>query len=131
MRAVILAVAFGALTSSAAPIPKSIPKTNADRIIGTWKLVKTSQRDGLEGKSLVEFGRDGTMTVRHTDEGEAEAEVFTGKYRVEGDRIPYTIQRGEGWHTETLRIVKLTDVELIVVDPDDVREEFVREKDEQ
>lgn len=113
--------------ASAAPVPKVIPKTNAEKLVGTWKLTKSSRGPDVNVTLFVDFEKDGTLTIRQSDEGDEE-EVYKGKYRVEGGKIPYSVHRGDTEHAETLTIKKLTDDELIVVDPDNIQEDFKRHK---
>lgn len=114
----------------AAPVPKAKPKTTADKLVGTWRLVKTSQAGGVKVTLLVDLAADGTMTARQSADGEDDPDVRTGTYKVDGETIPYTLGRGDGSDpkSETLTIKKLTDDELVVVDPDGIQEDFQREK---
>jgi uncharacterized protein (TIGR03066 family) len=114
--------------AGAAPVPKSVPKSNAELLVGTWKLTKSSVGENRTSLS-VEFAKDGTLTIRQSPAGEnTEPTVYTGTYKVEADRIPYSVMTDSGEKSETLTIKKLTDDELIVVDPDDIREEFQRDR---
>jgi uncharacterized protein (TIGR03066 family) len=111
----------------AAPVPPPV-KTAAEKLVGTWRLVKSSNPPAGKVDLTVEFAGDGTMTIRQKN-GDAEADVYAGKFKVDGDKITYTVKvPGGGEKTEPLTIKTLSDDELVVVDPDDVKEEFKREK---
>ncbi|SRR5579885_3127649 len=124
-----LAVALAA-PAGAAPIPKDQPKTNAEKIVGTWKLVSNSKETPKDVTYYVEFAKDGKMTLRAEPTGDGEKMTFTGKYKVDGDKIDYELTIGDNKKQEILTIKKLTDDELVTVDPDDIKEEFKRVKEE-
>jgi len=123
-----LLVAFALFTPTlvfGAPVPKEKEKPNAEKVLGKWKLTKSSN-DGEKSETLiVEFTKDGKMTIT---QGEGEAKfVFSGTYKVEGDKLPYKMTMpGGDKKAETLTIKKLTDEELIFVDPDEIQEDFKR-----
>jgi uncharacterized protein (TIGR03066 family) len=54
--------------------------------------------------------------------------VYVGTYRVVGNELPYEVKQGTRVKAETLTVKKLTADELIVVDPDGLKEEFARVK---
>ena len=127
-----LALAWTAL-SAPAPIPKDAPKTTAEKLVGTWELVKNSNGN-IDGVTVyVEFTKDGKMAVKYAPkEKGTEATSLKGKYKVvEGEKIDYTIDDGMGGtRTEILTIKKLTDDELVTVDPDKIQEDFKRVKEQ-
>ncbi|HEY2786876.1 MAG TPA: hypothetical protein VGJ05_18085 [Fimbriiglobus sp.] len=115
----------------AAPPPKDEKKSNKDKIVGTWELVKTSQGD-LGGQVLhLEFTKDGKMIMNRMN-GKMKQLVYEAKYKVEGDKedkMPYeSITEGVD-KKETLKIKKLTDKELVFEDDDGIVEEFSRVMD--
>src|SRR5438876_455834 len=63
--AACLAAACGAaLSAPAAPVPKDKQKTTAEKLVGTWELVKNS-KGNVEGLTVyVEFTKDGKMAVK-------------------------------------------------------------------
>lgn len=112
--------------AEAAPVPKAKPKTTAEKLHGKWKLVKSP---GLESDNtaIVVFGKDGSLTLTITTTDGAKFEV-AGKFTADGDKIPYELETSDGVRKETLTIKKLTEDELITVDPEDKVEEFQRVK---
>jgi len=139
MRLVLAAAAavFGtALAVSAAPVPKE--KTTAEKLLGTWKLVKSSQGNPEDVTFLVTFSDKGEMTLKvEPKDKDADAITLKGKYKlVDADKrgeekIDYEMDNGTGGtKKEVLKIKKLTDDELVTTDPDDIKEEFKRVKDE-
>jgi len=110
------AVLFGA------PVPKD-KKGTAEKVLGKWKLVKTTSGDKEVPTLIVEFAKDGKMTVTQGGDGAA---IYEGTYKVEGETIPYKLKIGGAEKVETLKIKKLTDDELHVVDPDEIQEDFKR-----
>jgi uncharacterized protein (TIGR03066 family) len=129
--AACLAIACGA-TLTAAQAPKDKPKTTAEKLVGTWELVKDS-KGNVEATVLVEFTKDGKMTVKHTPkEKGAKTTTLNGKFKAEGEKIDYTIDDGAGGtRGEILTIKKLTDDELVTVDPEGVQEDFKRAKEKE
>lgn len=117
-----------ALAAPAAPVPKE--RADAEKVVGTWKLVKSSARpDGLATELILELTQGGKMTIRQTTNGN----TFTssGEYKVEKGVLTYTLKGpGDFEKTEPLKIKKLTDTEFHVVDPDGIQEDFERLKPE-
>ena len=128
--AACLAAAVGtALAASAAPVPQGKEKSTAEKLAGRWELVRSSQGTPEGLTALVEFTKDGKMTVTFTPkEKGAETIVLKGKFKVvEEKKIDYTLDTGEGgMKQEVLTINKLTDDELVTTDPDGIKEEFKR-----
>lgn len=124
-----------ALTVSAAPAPqeKEKPqdkdKTNAEKLVGKWKLTKTDIKVGDDFAATVEYTKDGKMIIS-IEVGDNKAEM-KGTYKLDKDKIDYkvTLPNGED-KTEILTIKKLTDDELVTTDPEGIKEEFKRVKDE-
>jgi uncharacterized protein (TIGR03066 family) len=115
-------VALLACPAPAAPIPKE--RAEAEKIVGTWKMTLGAQ--GQTDTNLeLDFYRGGKMVIRQVLSNGA-VSSYEGTYRVSGTELPYDVKRGAATKKETLTIKKLTDTELIVVDPDGLKEEFVR-----
>jgi uncharacterized protein (TIGR03066 family) len=111
-------------SASTAPIPKE--RLEAEKIVGTWKMTLGAQ--GQSDVNLeIEFLQGGRMTIRQVFPG-GQASEYVGSYRVIGNELPYEVKRGSVTKKETLTIKKLTATELIVVDPDGLKEEFARVK---
>ena len=127
--AACLAVGFGAALTAAAPVPKE--KTNAEKLVGVWKLVKFQGEDPPGGGATVEFTKNGKMII--TLETDGQKIEMKGTYKLVGeDKIDYKVALPEdgGDKSEVLTIKKLTDDELVTTDPEDVKEEFKRVKAE-
>lgn len=115
---------LGACASSAAPIPKE--RVEAEKVVGTWKMTLGAQ--GQTDVNLeIEFQQGGKMTIRQAFRG-GQTSVYVGSYRVIGNELPYEVRQNGRVKKETLTIKKLTADELIIVDPDGLKEEFVRVK---
>jgi uncharacterized protein (TIGR03066 family) len=115
-------VALLAPAATAAPIPRE--RAEAERIVGTWKMTLGAQ--GQTDTNLeLDFYPGGKMVIRQLLSNGATS-LYEGSYRVSGTELPYDVKRGAAVKKETLTIKKLTDTELIVVDPDGLKEEFVR-----
>jgi uncharacterized protein (TIGR03066 family) len=127
MRAPILTVVCGAFLMgglSAAPVPKVKEKTNEEKLAGKWKLVKTdgpALPDGYE--FVLEYKPKGALAFVRTPKDGAPS-VSEGKYKVDGDKIEWTINEGGAERGETSKIKTLTDEKLVLEDPDGIKEEF-------
>lgn len=104
--AVLLASAlFAAVTARAAE------PTNKEKIVGTWELVKTTEKNAPPVGSTVEFTKDGKakLTVKADKPMTLEA-----TYSVDGDTLKILLKGPDGKEaTDTMKITKLTDKELV------------------
>jgi uncharacterized protein (TIGR03066 family) len=117
-------ISLCACAAPAAPIPKE--RADAEKVVGTWKMTLDAQ--GRTDTNLeLEFQHGGKMTIRQAFTN-GQVSVYVGSYRVVGNELPYEVKQGTFVKKETLIIKKLTADELIVVDPDGLKEEFVRVK---
>jgi uncharacterized protein (TIGR03066 family) len=116
------------LAAPAAPVPKE--RADAEKVVGVWKLVRSSKNpDGLTVDLTLELLQGGKLVIRQSSGGRAA--VYEGEYKVVKDTLPYRVTAGVGipdLKEETLTIKKLTETELQVVDPDGIQEDFVRVK---
>jgi uncharacterized protein (TIGR03066 family) len=126
MRLLLAVLLAPAATPSAAPVPKDKPKTDAERIVGTWKMVRAS--NGAEkGRTVIaEFTRDGKLILRRSVNGQPGESEQTGTYKVKDGKLEYTFGEGDDAVALTDEIKKLTDDELVVIDPNKIQEEFAR-----
>jgi uncharacterized protein (TIGR03066 family) len=129
----LLAVITLTAAAVAAPQQKADDaKPNKDVIVGTWELVKTTQGD-LGGVVLrLEFTKDGKMIMRNV-KVEKTSVMYEAKYKVtgdKGDKLDYESVTEGVDKKETLKIVKLTEKELVFEDDDKVVEEFKRVKED-
>ncbi len=122
---VVLLATFTAV----APVPKE--RAEAEKVVGVWKLVKSSNSpEGLTVELTLELQQGGKLLIRQSRTGMPPA-VYEGEYKVMKNEIPYTVKYpGGGVKKETLTIKKLTETELHVVDPDGIQEDFERVKPE-
>ena len=112
----------------AAPVPKPV-KTTADKIIGKWNLVKSSNGLAEGTKCVVELTKDGKMTISMTFDGGTS--LYEGTYKLDKDKIDYEVslggrKLGGNKKAEILTIKTVADDELAVTDPDGIVEEFKR-----
>jgi uncharacterized protein (TIGR03066 family) len=112
MNAVRLAVAgllVLGLTVLAGAQEKGAKGSIKDRLVGTWEVVKGK---GLPVGARVEFTRDGKMAMTFKDR---EGKVHNAKatYTVEGKAFKMTMKRGDEERTQTIKITKVTDKELV------------------
>lgn len=108
--------------AGAAPVPKD--RAEAEKVVGTWKMTLDSQGNTTTNLAL-EIHAGGKFVIRQVLPDGREV-VYEGTYSVKGDRMPYEVRRGDFKKAETLTIKKLTATELVVVDPDGLKEEFAR-----
>ncbi len=115
------------LAAPAAPVPKE--RADAEKVVGTWKLVKSSlERDDAVALTM-ELTQGGKLMIRQTTNGVTT--VYEGEYKLVKGEMPYTMKLPNGGEKkETLKIKKLTETELHVVDPDGIQEDFERVKPE-
>lgn len=130
MRPIITCLLFAGTLSAlvAAPVPKD--RAEADKVVGTWKLIKsTSPNTGGANVSLeMELTAKGELILRQSMNG-GPVVTYTGEYKVAKSELPYSVNYpGGGKKMETLTIKKLTDTELVLVDPDGIQEDFERVK---
>ncbi|MBA4187012.1 MAG: hypothetical protein C0467_03240 [Planctomycetaceae bacterium] len=110
-----------------APVPKE--RADAEKVVGTWKLVKSSLERDDEVALTIELTQGGKMTIRHSSNGVTT--VYEGEYKIVKNEMPYSVKLPNGVEKkETLKIKKLTETELHVVDPDGIQEDFERVKPE-
>jgi uncharacterized protein (TIGR03066 family) len=130
MRPVIVCLSFCCLylIATAAPVPKD--RAEADKVIGTWKLVKSSKASppGQTVSLEMELTAGGKMIVRQSNNG-GPVSVYEGEYNVNKTDMPYSVKSSDGWSKkETLTIKKITETELSLVDPGGIQEDFERVK---
>jgi uncharacterized protein (TIGR03066 family) len=110
----------------AAPVPKE--RADAEKVVGTWRLVASSAIPGGLPNLTMELTQGGKMIVRQSA-GDGPVRVYEGEYKVVKNELPYKIKLpGGNVKEETLTIKKLTETQLSVVDPDGIREDFERVK---
>jgi uncharacterized protein (TIGR03066 family) len=123
MRAAITLSFALCVPAVAAPVPRE--RLEAEKVVGTWKMTLDSQGNTDTDLEL-EFTQGGRMTIRQRSGGRVSE--YVGTYRVVGNEMPYEVKMDGLTKAETLTIKKLTATELVVVDPDGLKEEFARVK---
>lgn len=110
-------------TAIAAPVPKDPPK-NEKLLIGVWHMTfsETPRPEGV--RAIVEFTADGKIELRVEFAGQNV--VRKGTYKVEGDKIHYTLSTDTGERKETLVIKSIAEKEILVEDPKGKRETLER-----
>ena len=108
----------------AAPVPKE--RADAEKVVGTWKMTLDSRGQATTDVEL-DFHQSGKMVIRQCLSN-GQFSLYEGTYRVVGTELPYDVKQGDRVKAETLTIKKLTADELILIDPDGLKEEFVRVK---
>jgi len=117
-----LVVLGACAAASAAPIPRD--RLDAERVVGTWRMTLGAQ--GQTDTHLeLDFFQSGRMVIRQAL-GPGRVSMYVGSYRMVGNQLPYEVKQGVTLKAETLTVTKLTATELIIVDPDGLKEEFVR-----
>jgi uncharacterized protein (TIGR03066 family) len=113
--AVLRVVLVGVLLLAVANVglaQKEKTRIDKDKLVGTWTLVKTSEKEGVVAK--VVFTKDGTVTVEVKEEDKTVK--HSGTYTVKGDQMTITAKDREGKeekHSATIK--ELTDKKLVVV----------------
>jgi uncharacterized protein (TIGR03066 family) len=116
-------LACGAVTGPARGQEK---KTNKEKIVGNWELVKTEEPLPPGIKLVVNFSKDGKMKVTATIMGMTRDQE--GTYKVEGDKLHTAQKQGDKEMKETDTIKTLDDKQLITVNAKGQKTEFKRAK---
>lgn len=130
----LVAVLF-ALPAVAAPVPKPAKKTVEEKLVGKWRMVKSDGNDNGKPQGYefyVIFKEKGELELRYEYAAEGAApQTYTGTFKVIDDtKIDYSVKIGARTKTEVLTIDKLTDTEVAWTDPDKLKEELEKVKDE-
>lgn len=87
---------------------------NADKIIGTWQVVKFKGKEAPKGiESTVEFTKDGKVIAIDTDGGK-EVGKNESTYKVEGDKIK-TTKKKDGKDEESEITIKSISGDMMVL----------------
>jgi uncharacterized protein (TIGR03066 family) len=107
-----LAATMALLFGAAAWAEDKKPDVDKDKLVGTWEAVKGSET--LPLGSTIDFTKDGKLklTIKEGDK----SQVFEGTYKVDGAAFKATLKDGDKEHTETLKVYRLTDKELVIID---------------
>ncbi|MCI0457909.1 MAG: lipocalin family protein [Gemmataceae bacterium] len=96
----------------------------AKKLVGTWKVTK-SESGGPPG-ATIEFTKDGKVKLR----AEVKGKVFeaSGTYKLKGESLTTTIEFGGKSMTETGKIKKITEKQLVIEDEKGKIDELERVK---
>lgn len=84
---------------------------NAKLLVGKWEVTKADE--DLSVGSVIEFSKDGKMKITAKNDGKKE--IFNAIYKVEGDKIQFTLKLdGEDEKKDPLTIKKISDQELVL-----------------
>jgi uncharacterized protein (TIGR03066 family) len=107
---------FGMLLVLVGGVTAADDKIDAKKLLGKWQHT--------EKKMVVEFLKDGKITVESKDAGmELKA---TGTYKVEGNKLKLVLKLGDDEHKMTRTVSKLTDTELTSKDDDNGSEDTLK-----
>ena len=84
------------------------------KLVGTWEFVKSTENKPPPPGSTVEFTKDGKLKMS-TKAGK-QSITIEGAYSVDGDTLKFEIGKDD---TRTMRIIRLTDTELVTEPPDE------------
>lgn len=112
------------LTAQASAIDKADKADNAKLIVGKWEVTK--EHKDLPVGAVLEFTKDGKMKVSFKKDG-MDISV-SADYKVEDDKIQYTLKLDVDVKKEPLIIKKLSEKELILEGPDSSKIELKRIK---
>ena len=91
---------------------------DAKALVGVWEMTK-GERIG----NTYEFTKDGKLKVNKKSSKDA---PLVGTYELKGKKLSISIAFGDKTEKQTITIQKLTDKQLVVLDPDKKEIEFKR-----
>jgi uncharacterized protein (TIGR03066 family) len=125
-RSLLLACFAAGLLGYAAAAADDADKDKAPdkaKIVGTWVLVKADSKNTPPPGTVVEFTKDGKMTITVTVE--EKKLTLNGSYSIEGDKLKTKVTTPDGQESrDTDTITKLTDKELSLKDTKGQKTEF-------
>ena len=99
-------------------------KETQEKLVGTWESIKGSE--SVPPGSTMEFTKDGKLKLVFKQEDKSL--TIEGTYKVDGQTFKATLKVGDKEHTETIKIKKLTDTELVITDEKDKTDKFTKKK---
>ncbi len=102
------------------------PKPTAEKLVGVWKLAKSSIPLPDSVNVTIEFKKEGKLAVAYEEKGEKK--TAEGTWKLDGQKLKITLKRpGKSTDkTDTVEITKLTDQELVTDDKSGKVDEFKR-----
>jgi len=119
-------LAFGVLVVLLGTAARAQDKVDyAKLIVGNWEVSKADENTVPVG-SVVEFTKDGKMTVT-AKEGGTEMKL-EGTYKVDKDTFTFTLKAGDQDFSQTITITKLSEKEMATKDKDGKTVELTKKK---
>jgi uncharacterized protein (TIGR03066 family) len=123
MKHLVAVVTALAIAAGAAAAPRKEAKPAAPTIVGTWKIVRST--DIVPVGTTVVFNADLTMKVSLDFNGKAID--IDGTYKVEGDKLIVTVRGPGGMEDSDTDTIKSLDArKLVLVDQDGKETELER-----
>ncbi len=99
-------------TTTIPPADAKAEPLDKAKLVGTWEFVKTTEKKSPLSGSTAEFAKDGKLKM--SIQSGNQAKTIEGTYSLEGDTLKIVTEGRDGKDaTETMRIVRLTDKELV------------------
>lgn len=127
IRAASLVGLFIALSSpTVADDKKDDPKADEKKLVGKWKLVKLSPGELPPGVEIVlDVRKDGKFTIVATADGQKDENTAT--WKLDGKKLTMEfIEGSRKGSKQTDTIKELTEKKLVLLDENDVTEEWER-----
>lgn len=132
------ALALGFTAAATARDEKA--KTIEEKLLGTWKLVKSDAPLGEGFTFTITYKKGGEMLFTRTfDDKDTPKQVSKGTFKVKepdeknkNGAVDWKVKEGDEERGEIGKILKLTEKEFVMEDPEGLKETFERvvEKDE-
>jgi len=110
-------------TSTISPADTRAEPLDKAKLVGTWEFVKSTDKKSPPPGSTVEFTKDGMVKV--STKAAKQSITIEGTYTVDGDTLKIEIGKDD---TRTMRIIRLTDKELVTEPPDETGTTELRKK---
>ncbi|MBX9579930.1 MAG: TIGR03066 family protein [Gemmataceae bacterium] len=114
-----------ALAATAAPADDPPAKIDGKKLVGKWRPTGKNVAEGV--KAVIEFTKDGKVAIE-MEKGEQKKSV-KGAYKLTGDKLALSLDRGGKEDKETMTVTKLTDDDLVMEDPKGKVDTFKRVKE--
>jgi uncharacterized protein (TIGR03066 family) len=124
MKGIVGAVAVAFVFAGAARADDK--KIDPAKLVGKWELTKSGAGELPKG-TIVVFTKDNKVTVSITAK-DMKLDI-AGTYKIDGDKITFTIKMGDVESSETNTIKTLTDDMVVFVDKDGKEDELTKVKE--
>lgn len=116
------ALAIALVVTAGLSADDKVEKIDAKKLVGKWEPKEAKEG----GKMVIEFTKDGKISVSFDLDGKAGK--LEGTYKVEGNKLNYTVKLGEKEETKTRTVSKLTATELVSKDEKGKEDTLIRVK---